>query len=115
MVDDDHGTSDAMQRLLNRMGYDVRTADSVTSALQACAKESFDILISDIGLPDGTGYDLMRQLLAQGRSAMKGIAVSGFAMDDDVKQSMDAGFHQHMRKPVNFERLQRLLEQLEPA
>jgi CheY-like chemotaxis protein len=86
----------------------------VQSALRACQAETFDILISDIGLPDGTGYDLMRQLLSSGRNGMKGIALSGFAMDDDVKQSLEAGFEQHVRKPVNFERLQNLLEQMKP-
>ena len=112
MVDDDPDSTLVMQRLLSGLGYDVQTADSVQGALQACEGRSFDVLISDIGLPDGSGCDLMRQLIAQGASGLKGIALSGFAMDDDVKQSLAAGFQRHVCKPINIQRLHSLIEEV---
>ena len=112
MVDDDPDSSLVMKRLLSGLGYDVHTADSVQGALQACQGRSFDVLISDIGLPDGSGCDLMRQLIAQGARGLKGIALSGFAMEDDVKQSLAAGFQRHVCKPINIQRLQSLIEEV---
>jgi CheY-like chemotaxis protein len=111
MVDDDPDTSLVMKRLLGGLGYKVETAHSVESALEAFGNQTFDVLISDIGLPDGSGYDLMRELIARGTtSKLKGIAVSGYAMEEDVKQSLAAGFSQHVSKPVNIQRLQAIIE-----
>jgi CheY-like chemotaxis protein len=112
MVDDHVDTTTAMQRLLSRLGYEVKTADCVKSALQATDSESFDVVISDLGLPDGSGLDLMRELVARGKPGVKGIALSGFNRDEDVQQSLDAGFSEHISKPVNIERLQTLIERL---
>ncbi|WP_428938377.1 response regulator [Fontivita pretiosa] len=113
MVDDHPDTNLAMQRLLSSLGYDVRTAHSVASALQAADREHFDVLISDIGLPDGSGLDLMRQLLARkGSKPIKGIALSGFGMEEDIRKSLAAGFQEHLTKPVNLQRLQHLISEL---
>lgn len=112
MVDDDPDTSLVMKRLLGGLGYEVQTADSVESALAAFQDRSFDVLISDIGLPDGTGYDLMRQLIAHRAHGLKGIAVSGFAMDEDVQQSLAAGFQQHVCKPVSIQNLDAMIKKL---
>ena len=112
MVDDHIDTTTAMQRLLSRLGYEVKTADCVKSALRAADSESFDVVISDLGLPDGSGYDLMRELVARGTPGVKGIALSGFNRDEDVQQSLEAGFSEHVSKPVNIERLQTLIERL---
>jgi len=79
-----------MRRILKGWGCDVHAADSVAAALQTAAAISFDVLISDIGLPDGSGLDLMRQLLARG--PVQGIALSGFGMDEDLARSRDSGF-----------------------
>ena len=100
-----------MQRLLQRLGYEVTTAHSVRSALDAATSgDPFDLLISDIGLPDGSGLELMRELLA--RRPIKGIALSGFGMEDDIKKSMAAGFYEHLTKPINFKRLETAIRQL---
>jgi CheY-like chemotaxis protein len=112
MVDDHPDTNAAMERLLTRLGYHVRTADCVQSALAAASSENFDILISDVGLPDGSGMDLMRQLLARHQQPLKGIALSGFNRDEDIRNCMEAGFSEHLAKPVNLQRLQTLIEQL---
>ena len=100
MVDDHEDTSRAMKRLLEKMGYEVRVANSVESALGVADAAPFDLLISDIGLPDGSGLDLMRQLL--GKRPVKGIALSGYNLEEDVRRSKEAGFAEHLAKPVDF-------------
>jgi PAS domain S-box-containing protein len=114
LVDDHEDTNRAMQRLLQRLGYDVKTAGSVSAALNAAnADPPFDLLISDIGLPDGSGLELMEQLLK--RRPIKGIALSGFGMEEDVKKSKQAGFYEHLTKPINFKRLETAIKQLTSA
>jgi signal transduction histidine kinase len=110
LVDDHRDTARAMDRLLRQWGCDVHIADSVASALQAADANPFDVLISDIGLPDGSGMDLMRQLRA--RYPMKGIAISGFGMDEDLRQSENAGFCEHLVKPIDLDKLQSTLRRV---
>ena len=110
LVDDHADTSRAMKRLLQRLGYDIETADSVHSALARAKNRAFDLLISDIGLPDGSGLDLMRDI--QNVQKIQGIALSGFGMDEDVRRSKEAGFAEHLTKPVNFQRLESVIRQL---
>jgi DNA-binding response OmpR family regulator len=92
------------------MGYAVGTADSVATALSAAAGERFDLLISDIGLPDGSGVDIIRQLKA--RYNIRGIALSGFGMDEDVRRSREAGFDDHLTQPINFRVLDAAIRRL---
>ena len=110
MVDDHEDTSRAMKRLLEKLGYEVRVANSVQSALGAADAACFDLLISDIGLPDGSGLDLMRELL--GRRPMKGIALSGYNMEEDIRRSKEAGFAEHLTKPVDFGALAATIQNL---
>jgi DNA-binding NtrC family response regulator len=104
LVEDHDDTARAMARLLNLSGYSVQTAKTVTSAIKLCESSKFDLLISDVGLPDGTGYDLMRAVLNR-RCTLKGIAVSGYGSEDDVQLSLSAGFAEHLVKPVAFDTL----------
>ena len=104
LVDDHLDTAKAMARLLRRWGCDVQTADTVASALKTADASSFDLLISDIGLPDGSGLDLVRQI--QARYPIKGIAVSGFGMEEDLSSSKRAGFAEHLVKPIDLKRLE---------
>ena len=99
-----------MARLLQGYGHHVSTARGVNTALAAANVQPFDLLISDIGLPDGTGLELMRQI--QAIRPIKGIALSGFDSSEDVRQSRDAGFVAHVTKPVDFDKLHRLISQL---
>jgi signal transduction histidine kinase len=110
LVEDHPDTARAMSRLLKRWGCEVEVADSVSLALKAANALPFDIVISDIGLPDGSGMDLMRQLCA--RRPIKGIAISGFGMDEDVEQSRQAGFSEHLVKPVDLQKLEGALRRL---
>jgi PAS domain S-box-containing protein len=100
---EDHGdTVRVMRRLLSAEGHQVQTAGDVATALELAAREEFDVLLSDLGLPDGSGHDLMRELLARGRR-LPGIALSGYGMADDVQKTLEAGFLEHLTKPVNFD------------
>ncbi|MFO0889420.1 MAG: PAS domain S-box protein [Isosphaeraceae bacterium] len=110
LVDDHADTLDSMSRLLRLGGYDVLTASNVRDAMVKIETEDFDLLVSDIGLPDGSGHDIMRQVSrAKGKP---GIALSGFGHDDDVRHSREAGFARHMVKPVNFQLLHEALSEL---
>ncbi len=110
LVDDHVDTARAMARLLRRWGCSVQTADTVAGALAAAAAVRPDVLISDIGLPDGSGLDLIRQLLA--RHPVRGIAVSGFGMEEDVTRSRAAGFVEHLVKPVDVNRLEQTVRRV---
>jgi CheY-like chemotaxis protein len=110
LVEDHADTARTMAGLLKTIGYEVRTADSVAAALQAAQAEPFDLLISDIGLPDGSGLDLMRQLRA--RLSARGICLSGFGMDEDIARSLDAGFAEHLTKPVDLRGLEAVIRRV---
>lgn len=103
LVDDHADTLQTMSKLLQRWGYFVTTADSVQSALDVASTEPFDLLISDIGLPDGSGWDIMRQV--KKLYGMSGIAFSGFGTDADLGKSRESGFEEHLVKPISFQTL----------
>ncbi len=86
-------------------------ADSLATGLELAAREDFDLLLSDLGLPDGSGLDLMRRVLADHPQA-RGIALSGYGMDEDIARSREAGFAEHLTKPINFERLEAVIAQV---
>jgi len=112
LVEDHADTAEAMADLLSLNGHQVTTAGSVTEALSTVAgmEGAFDFVISDLGLPDGSGLDLMRELSA--RHGLRGIALSGYGMEDDIRQSLEAGFLKHMTKPVDLSALQATLREV---
>jgi CheY-like chemotaxis protein len=110
LVDDQYDATRTLSLLLRASGYQVETAATVASALQLAATESFDIVVSDIGLPDATGYVLMEQIRAL--YGIKGIALTGHGMDDDLRRSRQAGFAAHVVKPVNVEELESIMADL---
>jgi CheY-like chemotaxis protein len=110
LVEDHEDSNRSLTDLLRRRGYQVQSANSVSSALQCAAYESFDLLISDIGLPDGSGIELMERLNAE--RSMTGIALTGFGMEEDIRRSHDVGFCQHLVKPVNFNKLDAVIQKL---
>jgi CheY-like chemotaxis protein len=110
LVEDHDPTRNALLRLLISRKFDVSGAASIAEAWALVAKEKFDFLVSDIGLPDGDGYLLMREL--QDRFGLKGIALTGFAMEDDAKLSKEAGFSAHLTKPIQIRILDETLASL---
>jgi len=110
LVDDHVDTCTALERLLVRRGHLVAAAHNVRSAMEAAAQSSFDLLISDIALPDGTGIELMSYLRAM--SHIPGIAISGFGMNGDIEKSFEAGFAEHLVKPVKMESLEAAIDRV---
>ncbi|HYO08498.1 MAG TPA: response regulator [Tepidisphaeraceae bacterium] len=113
LVEDHNDTARVLTRLLNLSGYKVHCAGTFADALQLCAQQEFDLLISDVGLPDGSGYDLMREVINR-RCASRGIAVSGYGTEADVQESLEAGFSEHLVKPVAFDALRDAIERVIP-
>lgn len=112
LVVDDHGdTLRSMKLLLRRLGYEVLAAENMADALQIAQEQPFDILLSDIGLPDGSGLELLKHIRLT--RDVPALALSGFGMDEDVERSRDAGFADHLTKPVSIDRLQAAIAQLE--
>ena len=110
LVDDHLDTRGVLSRLLTKCGHEVLTAESVQGALELLGSRGFDALISDIGLPDDNGYNLVRE--AKRRQSLRAIALSGFGMESDVRQSREAGFDYHVTKPVDFHKLKELLQKI---
>lgn len=108
LVEDHEDTNRSLTHLLRRRGYHVQAARSVQSALEMAAAERFDVLVSDIGLPDGSGIDLMQKLTTD--HPIFGIALTGFGMEEDVRRSHEVGFHHHLIKPVDLNRLDALIQ-----
>ncbi len=107
LVDDHLDTALAMRKLLERLGYRITIANTLADALVSYREYPVDLVISDIGLPDGSGLELIRLLKEQ--RPVTGIALSGFGMEEDVRKSKEAGFYEHLTKPVNFQRLHALI------
>jgi CheY-like chemotaxis protein len=99
-----------MKMMLERRGYDITLAHSADQAVEKARTQDFDLLISDIGLPDRSGYELMRELRTS--KGLRGIALSGFGMEHDVSKARAAGFSEHLTKPINFERLEEAIHNL---
>jgi CheY-like chemotaxis protein len=99
-----------MKRTLERRGYEITVAHSAEQAVEKVRTQDFDLLISDIGLPDRSGYELMREVRSS--KALPGIALSGFGAEQDVNEAHAAGFSEHLTKPINFERLEEAVRNL---
>ena len=104
VVDDHRDTLRSIKLLLTRLGYHVLAAENMTDALRIADEEEFDILLSDIGLPDGSGLELIKRI--RETRNVPALALSGFGMDEDLQRSRDAGFADHLTKPVSLDRLQ---------
>jgi PAS domain S-box-containing protein len=110
LLDDHEDTRRIIAMLLKAIGCVVCDAATVADALALAQRQSFDLLISDIGLPDGSGVDVMRQLRAD--YGMRGIALSGYGMEDDLARSRDAGFETHLTKPIDLHALESAVRRL---
>jgi signal transduction histidine kinase len=110
LVEDNEATARVMARLLRQLSHRVATAPDMASALEVATTQPFDLLISDVGLPDGSGLDLMRQLKDQ--YGIPGIAVTGYGMEEDIRLCREAGFIAHLTKPISATQLEQAIAQL---
>ena len=110
LVEDHRDTRHAMSRLLTHFGHQTSVADSTRRALEMMASQRFDLVLCDIGLPDGSGYDVISKAKAKG--PIKAVAITGFGTDEDIRRSKEAGFDFHLIKPVDFHELRTVLEQV---
>ena len=110
VVEDHSDTLQALSRLLSHFGHDISTADGARSALDMIKSKEFDVVLCDIALPDGNGYDVIAE--AKRKGAVKAVAISGYAARDDVERGKKAGFDFHLAKPVDFHELRSVLGQI---
>ena len=108
VVEDHESTAQIMARLLQRAGHEVEVAYSVAGAKGIFDRRDFDLVISDLGLPDGNGLDLFRYM--NERQRVEGIALSGYGMQDDIQASLAAGFREHVIKPVDWPKLESIVD-----
>jgi PAS domain S-box-containing protein len=108
LIEDHVDTAEVMAQLIRGLGHDVTVVGRVADALAATQKATFDLIVSDIGLPDGTGLDFIEAFRA--RSDAPAIALTGFGTDDDIQRCLGAGFTSHLTKPVNFAQLEQAFE-----
>ncbi|MDQ3029316.1 MAG: ATP-binding protein, partial [Actinomycetota bacterium] len=129
IVDDHEDTLGLLKRLMEKNGYAVRTAGSIAGAMAVLEGRpdgaggggspgdgsgdggQIDVIVSDIGLPDGTGHDLIRRVRASGWT-VPAVAVSGYGMEHDLRASEEAGFAAHLVKPINMQQLEATIRQL---
>jgi PAS domain S-box-containing protein len=111
LVEDHTDTAEAMAELLRALGHEVTVAGSVAAGLAAVERLDgrLDLVLSDLGLPDGSGIDLMQEV--HQRYGVRGIALSGYGMEEDIRRSLEAGFDRHLTKPINLQALQAAIQE----
>ena len=112
LVEDHRDTRQTLARLLKHFGHDISIAENTKGALEILASKTLDVVLSDIGLPDGSGYDVISE--AKRKQRVTGIALTGFGTEEDVKKSKKAGFDFHLTKPVDFHELRSVLAEVSP-
>jgi len=107
LVEDSEDAAEMMNELLSLMGYECTVAGRVSIAKRLLGQQDFDVLLCDMGLPDGDGIDVLKDFdTSLGQTA---IAITGYGMQEDIQRSIAAGFSEHMTKPIDFDRLERAL------
>jgi CheY-like chemotaxis protein len=111
LVVEDHGeTLQALSRLLSHFGHEISLAEGAQSALEIIGSKEFDVVLSDIALPDGTGYDVISE--AKRKQPVKAVALTGFGATEDIQRGKEAGFDFHLTKPIDFHELRTVLAQI---
>src|SRR2546421_4747985 len=108
VVEDHADTAECLRKFLTSIGYKVYIAPDVASARALAKAVEFDVLLSDLRLPDGTGWELMQELSAEGR--IPAVAMSGYNTEEDIARSMQVGFLDHIAKPLVPEELSAALD-----
>ena len=114
LVEDHLRTRATLARLLESWGHSVQQADTLAQGRQLIRSQSFDLLVTDVALPDGEGSDLMREI-RETSQATPGIAVTGFESPASAAASMEAGFLLHFTKPIPTEKLKTAIEEIARA
>jgi CheY-like chemotaxis protein len=109
-VEDHSDTRMSMEILLRRADYYVQSAETAAGALELAAKEKFDVVITDIGLPDMSGVELMNELRAT--YGLEGIATTGYGEEDELQRN-GGDFLHHLTKPIKMEELRHLLDEVQ--
>ena len=113
VVDDVADVTEMLAVVLTHAGYSVVTAASAPAALKAARERQFDVIISDIGMPEMNGYQLAREVRKlPGYESVPMVAVTGYSMFDDKERSTNAGFNAHMTKPIDPRALLDLIDRL---
>jgi two-component system CheB/CheR fusion protein len=113
VVDDAPDVLEMFSMMLKLSGYDVEVAASATEALEQVRSIQFDVIVSDIGMPEMNGYELARRLREMpDYASVPMIAVTGYTMYKDQSQALESGFNAHLSKPVNPTTLLDLIERL---
>ena len=111
LVVEDHGdTLQALSRLLTHFGHEISVADDAQSARKIIGSKEFDVVLADIALPDGSGYNLVAE--AKRKHAVKAVAITGFGTEEDIRRGKKAGFDFHLVKPIDFHELRTVLAQI---
>ena len=110
LVEDHEPTRNCLRKMLESRDFNVKCAGTMAEAWSLVDDHLFDLLVSDIGLPDGDGYLLMSEL--RDRHNMRGIALTGYGLEDDIRLSEEAGFSAHILKPITDEVLDETLARL---
>lgn len=110
VVEDHNDTLQALSRLLRHFGHEISLADGAKSAMNMIDSKEFDVVLCDIALPDGSGYDVVAA--AKRKRPVTAVALSGFAASEDIERGKKAGFDFHLAKPVDFHELRSVLGQI---
>ena len=110
LVDDHEDTNRMLTLLLKRRGYEVRAATSIAEAVAASEGGTWDVLVSDMNLPDGSGVNLLGELPSP--PTLGGIVVSGLSSDDDIDRVTAAGYKGYLSKPVDLDKLEAMIRGL---
>jgi len=110
VVEDHSDTLQALSRLLSHFGHEISLADTAQSALNTIDSKEFDVVLCDIALPDGNGYDVVAE--AKRKRPVKAVALTGFSASEDIERGKEAGFDFHLAKLVDFHELRAVLGQI---
>lgn len=110
LVEDHYDSATALTYLLRHFGYHAQAADCCATARRMYAAERFDVVLCDLGLPDGDGCDLLAELSLI--RPVRALAITGYAMPQDLMRTRAAGFIAHLTKPLVVDRLRIVLAEL---
>jgi PAS domain S-box-containing protein len=110
LIEDHEDTARVLDKNLQQMGHQVETCSTVATACQKLRERKFDVILSDIGLPDGSGIDFIKA--AREICQTPAVALTGYGMAEDIDRCLQAGFEEHLTKPIDIDRLQKALSKV---